>query len=106
MGFDRLPWPPNLSRAKITLEFDPESFNFIEQKISANEIYYNKEAKSGGIKRVCLKDYLLGKEPEHCRLTVEVTEKGGFHFPEFFRKTNYEGIPDITRIYLEYHGDI
>ena len=105
LSYDRLVWPPNISRAEITLEFDAESFAFIKEKAREGELFYDKETKRGEIKRIFLDDYLLGEDTEACLLKVKVTERGGFHFPEFFRKTSYKGLPTITRVKLEYYEE-
>jgi radical SAM-linked protein len=97
---DKEAWPENLSRAKIKLVFDAESFDFIMKSLESNEAFYEKTDKRGRPKQVQLTDFLLESFPEERALRLAVTEKGGFHFPDFFRFREQE-IADIRRVELD-----
>ncbi len=93
-------WPKNLSSYHMEFQFDPGSFAFLQKTLSEDKAFYDKTDKKGRPKTVRLQDYLLGVEAKTRTITVSVTEKGGFHFPEFFRKAGYGSQPEITRTSL------
>ncbi|MDR0454909.1 MAG: TIGR03960 family B12-binding radical SAM protein [Deferribacteraceae bacterium] len=93
-------WSGNLSYCRMTFKFDQESFLFLRKEISGGRALYQKTDKKGRLKTVCLSDYLLETDEENCSVKIAVTEKGSFHFPDFFKKAGYDKIPVITRTSL------
>jgi hypothetical protein len=92
-------WPKNLSSYTMTYRFDPASFAFLLDAINNNTAYYEKTDKQGRPKVVQITDYLIAVGEN--ALEMRVTDKGGFHLPEFFRKAGYEKTPEILRTNLK-----
>ncbi|MDR2401675.1 MAG: TIGR03960 family B12-binding radical SAM protein [Deferribacteraceae bacterium] len=91
---------PRTADFRATYHFDGLSFAFLAEKIKNGEAKYNRAGKHGELKTVNLSDYLVSAEDGV--ITVNITSQGGFHFPEFFRKSAYPLIPRITRKELIY----
>ncbi len=100
LSVKQVEWPKNLARYEMDFTFDKDSFNFLQNAIDSGKAHYEKTAKNGKPKTVSLEDYLIKVSPDSMALTVTVTELGGFHFPEFFRKAGYERSPVIVRTRL------
>jgi radical SAM family uncharacterized protein/radical SAM-linked protein len=80
--------------------FDKTGFAFLAEKIKNGGASYEKTGKHGERKIINLNDYLLSVGDGEIR--VRITERGGFHFPEFFRKSAYPSVPRIVRKELLY----
>jgi radical SAM-linked protein len=104
LSLEQAAWPKNMSRYEMEFTFDDKSFAFLNEAIKNNTASYEKTSKEGKVKIVNIFDYLLKSCGDCQTVMVATTEKGGFHFPEFFRKAGYGGIPIITRTLLKVVG--
>jgi radical SAM-linked protein len=95
-------WAKNLADFTMTFKFDEQSFAKLLHAHKAGQASYDKLDKKGRPKTIKLEDYLAAIDSENHSLTVSVSSAGGFHFPEFFRKSGYEDSPSITRTELRY----
>lgn len=91
-------WPKDLSTFNMRFSFNKEAFDFLYQAVQANIASYGKTDKRGRPKTVSLNDYLLSVDADNCTVDVLVSNKGGFHFPEYFRKSGFDKKLEIKRI--------
>jgi hypothetical protein len=87
-------WPQSQSKYRAKYKFDGESFNFLMECLKKDKASYLRADKL-----VMLSDYMLFVFSDG--IAVKITEKGGFHFPMFFRSAGFNRAPVIIRSELE-----
>jgi radical SAM-linked protein len=95
LSIETLSTIPRTADFEAVYRFDDASFAFLLEKLENREAEYSKIGKHGEVKTVNLSDYLLSVGVGDVR--VNITPQGGFHFPEFFRKSAYPNEVKITR---------